>query len=236
MLAALVNERGQVQMPGFYDDVVPLIAPTSGGSLPSLPFDEAEFHAADRRRGSGGRRRLHDARTPLGPAHVATSTACASGYQGEGAKTVLPARAGAKFSFRLVPRQDPNKIAAALEQRLRALCPPGIRMELIDIHGAPGVVVPLESPYMAAAGRAIEQGFGRRAGVHARRGLDPGRGDLSRNAGSRYAAAGLGPGRRQHAQPERKILPGRFPSRHQGQRTICGEELARRSRQMTTPR
>jgi succinyl-diaminopimelate desuccinylase len=74
---------------------------------------------------------------------------------------VLPARAGAKFSFRLVPNQDPKKITAALEEFLRGLCPRGIRMELIDFHGAPGVVVSLDSPYIAAAKRAIEQGFGR---------------------------------------------------------------------------
>ena len=50
-----------------------------------------------------------------------------AGYQGEGAKTVLPARATAKFSFRLVPNQDPKRISAALEGKLRELCPPGIR-------------------------------------------------------------------------------------------------------------
>jgi acetylornithine deacetylase/succinyl-diaminopimelate desuccinylase-like protein len=84
------------------------------------------------------------------------------GYQGEGAKTILPARAGAKFSFRLVPKQDPKKLTAALEKRLSELCPAGITMELIDFHGAPGVVVLLDSPYIAAAERAIEQGFGRK--------------------------------------------------------------------------
>jgi succinyl-diaminopimelate desuccinylase len=92
-----------------------------------------------------------------------------SGYEGEGAKTVLPAKAMAKFSFRLVPKQDPKKISAALEKRLRELCPQGIEMELIDFHGAPGVVVPLDSPYIAAAERAIEAGFGRPP-VHIREG------------------------------------------------------------------
>ena len=77
-----------------------------------------------------------------------------SGYQGEGAKTVLPARAGAKFSFRLVPDQDPRKISRSLKKKLRAMCPKGITMELVEYHGAPGVVVPLDSPYVAAAERA----------------------------------------------------------------------------------
>jgi succinyl-diaminopimelate desuccinylase len=68
-----------------------------------------------------------------------------------------------------VPEQDPAKITKALKARLEELCPPGIRMELIDFHGAPGVVVPLESPYIAAAERAIAAGFGKEP-VHIREG------------------------------------------------------------------
>jgi succinyl-diaminopimelate desuccinylase len=83
------------------------------------------------------------------------------GYQGEGGKTVLPAEAGAKFSFRLVPDQDTEKIAAGLRQRLETLCPPGVRWELIETHSSPAILVPPDSPYVVAAGRAIEQGFGR---------------------------------------------------------------------------
>ena len=73
----------------------------------------------------------------------------------------MPAKASAKFSFRLVPNQDPKKIGKALETHLRKMCPAGVTMELIDFSGAPGVVVPLESPYVAAASRAIEHGFGK---------------------------------------------------------------------------
>jgi succinyl-diaminopimelate desuccinylase len=159
MLSALVNERGQVQIPGFYDDVEPL-TPREREAFGRLPFDEAEF-----------RRKLEVAALAGEEGFTTLERRWArptfdvngltSGYQGEGAKTVLPARASAKFSFRLVPRQDPKKISAALEKRLRALCPPGIKLELIDFHGAPGVVVPLDSPYVAAAQRAIEAGFGR---------------------------------------------------------------------------
>jgi acetylornithine deacetylase/succinyl-diaminopimelate desuccinylase-like protein len=82
------------------------------------------------------------------------------GYQGGGSKTVLPAKAGVKFSFRLVPDQDPAKIQQALRSHLELLLPPGIQMELIDMHSARGIVVPLESRYMEAAAQAIEQGFG----------------------------------------------------------------------------
>jgi succinyl-diaminopimelate desuccinylase len=92
-----------------------------------------------------------------------------SGYQGEGAKTVLPAWASAKFSFRLVPNQNPAKVTTSLRRFFEARLPPGIEMELIDHHGAPGVVISLDSPYMRAAAVAIEAGFGR-APVYIREG------------------------------------------------------------------
>lgn len=160
ILAALVNEQGQVQVPGFYDDVTPL-TDRERKAFAALPFDEAGFM---RKLGVAG------LQGEVGFTTLERRWARPtfdinglwSGYQGEGAKTILPARAGAKFSFRLVPNQDPHKLTVALERRIRELVPAGITMELIDFHGAPGVVVPLDSPYVAAAERAIEEGFGRR--------------------------------------------------------------------------
>ena len=160
MLAALINERGQVQIPGFYD-AVEALSVRERAEFKKLPFDEAQFMkqlGVAALRGEEGFSTLE--RRWARPTFDVSGLS--SGYQGEGAKTVLPARAVAKFSFRLVPKQDPKKISAALEKRLRELCPPGIKMELIDFHGAPGVVIPLDSPYVAAAERAIEQGFGKR--------------------------------------------------------------------------
>jgi succinyl-diaminopimelate desuccinylase len=160
MLAALVNERGQVQVPGFYDEVEAL-SPRERSEFAKLPFDEAAFMkqvSVGALSGEEGFSTLE--RRWARPTFDINGLW--SGYQGEGAKTILPARAGAKFSFRLVPKQDPKKITAALKKRLGELCPGGISMELIDFHGAPGVVVPLDSPYIAAAERAIEQGFGRK--------------------------------------------------------------------------
>ncbi len=160
LLAALVNEQGQVQIPGFYDDVTPL-SPKEREQFASLGFSDQEFMeqlGVDGVTGEVGYTTLE--RRWARPTYDVNGLW--SGYQGEGSKTVLPARAGAKFSFRLVPNQDPRKIHVALEKKLRGLCPPGIKLELIPFHGAPGVVVPLDSPYMAAAAKAIEQGFGTR--------------------------------------------------------------------------
>ncbi len=167
MLAALVDEKGRVQVPGFYDDVLPL-TDRERKQFASLPFNEAEFKkqiGVDAVAGEAGYTTLE--RRSARPTFDINGLT--SGYQGEGAKTILPARASAKFSFRLVPKQDPAKIAKSLEKKLRELCPPGIKMELEQFGGAPGVVVPLESPFVAAAAKAIEHGFGK-APVYIREG------------------------------------------------------------------
>jgi succinyl-diaminopimelate desuccinylase len=160
MLAALVDDQGRVQVPGFYDEVTPLTE-RERKQFADLPYDEAEFMASigiDATAGEVGF--TNQERRWARP--TCEINGLTSGYQGEGAKTVLPAKASAKFSFRLVPKQDPAKIQDTLEAMLKKLCPAGIRMQLKAYHGAPGVVVPLESPYVAAAERAIEKGFGKR--------------------------------------------------------------------------
>ncbi|MCA9187228.1 MAG: dipeptidase [Pirellulaceae bacterium] len=159
MLSALVDSKGRVQVPHFYDKVVPL-GDEERKQFAALPFSESAFMkqiGVDGVSGEEGYTTLE--RRWARP--TCDINGLTSGYQGEGAKTVLPSRASAKFSFRLVPNQDPHDVTVELKKMLQAMCPPGIAMELIDFHGAPGFVLPLDSPYMAAASRAIEQGFGR---------------------------------------------------------------------------
>ncbi len=160
ILAGLIDGHGRIQIPGFYDEVVPL-TDRERKEFAALPFDEAGFFrqiGVDAAVGEEGYTSLE--RRWARP----TFDICGmwSGYQGEGAKTVLPSTAGAKISFRLVPNQDPEKITAGLKQKINELCPPGIRFELIDAHGSAAVMVPLDSPYIEAAARAIEHAFGRR--------------------------------------------------------------------------
>lgn len=160
MLAGLVDQQGRIQIPGFYDDVVEL-SDREREELRRLPFDEQRFYAeigVETGWGEAGY-------TPLERRWTRPSydiCGLGSGYQGEGFKTVLPATAGAKLSFRLVPRQDPEKISRQLRRRLEELCPPGVTFELSDSHGSPAMLVSLESPWIAAAARAIEVAFGRR--------------------------------------------------------------------------
>ncbi len=160
ILAGLIDGQGRIQIPGFYDDVVPL-TDRERKEFAALPFDEPGFFrqiGVDAAMGEQGYTSLE--RRWARP----TFDICGmwSGYQGEGAKTVLPSTSGAKISFRLVPNQNPEKITAGLKQKLNQLCPPGIRFELIDAHGSPAVMVPLDSPYIEAAARAIQHAFGRR--------------------------------------------------------------------------
>jgi acetylornithine deacetylase/succinyl-diaminopimelate desuccinylase-like protein len=160
MLAGLVDPRGRVLLPGFYDDVVPL-SDREREELRRLEFDERAYFAqlgVETGTGEEGFSVLE--RRWARP----TFDLCGlwGGYQAEKAKTIIPAAAGAKLSFRLVPHQRPEAVTEALRRRLEELLPPGIRMELIDVHRSPGVVVPLESPFVAAAARAIEHAFGRR--------------------------------------------------------------------------
>ncbi|MBN1910598.1 MAG: dipeptidase [Pirellulales bacterium] len=158
ILASLIDDKGVVQIPGFYDDVVPL-SDAERKSLAELPFDEAEYMkevGVKQLAGEAGYTTLE--RRWARP----TFDLCGltSGYQGEGAKTVLPSRASAKLSFRLVANQDPDKITQSLRKHLDRVCPPGIEMELIAHQGSGGVLVSQDSPYMKAASRAIEQAFG----------------------------------------------------------------------------
>ncbi len=158
MLGAVVDEQGRIQIPGFYDDIEDL-SEREMQQLAELDFCEEEYRrelGVTELAGEKGYSTLHRRWCrPTFDIHGLWS-----GYQGAGAKTVLPSVAGAKFSCRLVPRQDPGKIKASLQQMFQALVPPGIKMDLVASQGSPGFVLPLESPFVSAAARAIERGFG----------------------------------------------------------------------------
>jgi len=159
MLGGLIDEEGRIQVPGFYDDVLTL-PDSEREQLASLPFDQRSFmeqlgvtELAGERGYSTLERRW--ARPTFDINGMTT------GYGGEGSKTIIPATAAGKFSFRLVPNQDPAKVAEALQTRLEELCPRGISMELEAQHGSAGFVVDPTRPAVSAAVRAIERGFGR---------------------------------------------------------------------------
>ena len=157
LLASLIDDCGRITVPGMYDDVAPL-AERERQQIAALPFTEEAFMQQIGVRALAG----EEGFTTL-ERRWARPTFDVHGIWGgqQVSKTAIPARAGAKFSFRLVPSQDPQKIVAATRKYLAERCPPGIEIELLSSHGAKGVVVPLDSPYVAAASRAIQRGFGR---------------------------------------------------------------------------
>ncbi len=158
MVAALHDETGRVQIPGFYDDLVDL-GDEERAQLAELPFDESAYLdglGVDAVWGEDGYTTLE--RRWARP--TCDVNGIVSGYTGEGPKTIVPATAMAKISCRLVPDQDPAKIADSLEQFLRQQCLPGLKVSFRRYHGAGGLVIPPDSPYMQAASRAIEKAFG----------------------------------------------------------------------------
>jgi acetylornithine deacetylase/succinyl-diaminopimelate desuccinylase-like protein len=159
MLAQLKDAAGRVDIPGFYDAVRP-IAAEERQALAALPLDEARLAAELGAAALVG----EEGYTPLERLWARPTLdvhGLWGGFSGEGAKTVIPARAGAKLSCRLVPDQNPDAIAALVAAQLERLAPPGVRVQVRVLHGGRPVVTPLDHPALQAAGRAIERGFGK---------------------------------------------------------------------------
>lgn len=158
MLSSLIDELGRIRIPGFYDDVLEL-SEIEREQLERLKFSESDYLqevGVEEAFGEFGFSTLERRWCrPTFDIHGLWS-----GYQGEEAKTVLPSKAGAKFSFRLVPDQNPDQIKSNLRAWLVQQCPPGIKMKLAMSGGTSGFVLPIDSPYMTAAAQAIERGFG----------------------------------------------------------------------------
>ena len=158
LISSMVDQQGRIQIPGFYDRVRPL-EPRERQQWKGLPQDDREFAAAvgvDQLFGEGGF--TTDERRWARPTFDVNGLR--SGHQGEGVKTIIPATASAKISFRLVPDQDPQEITPALEQHLRNHAPAGVRWSLRVEHGAPGMLANTESRFVQAATDAIEKAFG----------------------------------------------------------------------------
>ena len=158
MLAGLIDENGRILVPNIYDDVCGL-TDLEKAELQKLPFNEQEFFKRiGLPEGFGERGFTTLQRRWCRPTFDVNGITC--GYQGEGSKTIIPKQASAKFTFRLVPNQKPEKVAENVKKRLMALLPPGVEMLLKFEHGAPGMVVSLESPVIQKAATALQDVFG----------------------------------------------------------------------------
>lgn len=159
IVAALKDADGVVQIPGFYDDVLKL-EKSERDSFASLDYTDDVLRketGAPSPFGEKGYTNLERmwARPTL------DVNGLWSGYTSEGAKTIIPAKAGAKVSMRLVPNQDPRKIAELFTKHVQSIAPEGVKVKVTDMHGAAAVLVPRDSEMMQAGMRAMEHGFGK---------------------------------------------------------------------------
>ncbi|MBZ5593695.1 MAG: dipeptidase [Acidobacteriia bacterium] len=154
LLAKAKNSRGEIKVPGIYDDVEPP-APSEKESWARLPFKEKDFLKNE----VGSAKLIGESKFSVLERIWARPTfevhGIAGGFTGPGSKTVIPAKAMAKVSFRLVPRQDPDKIIAAFRQFVKKNAPRGIQLEVRVLSASPGLSVNPDHPAIQTAARAF---------------------------------------------------------------------------------
>lgn len=160
LLAALHDADGRVTVPGFYNDVIPL-TDEERELFARLPFDEDEWlrTAGDSRAAHG--ERGHTTLERIWARPTAEVNGMWGGHTGPGGKTIVPAEAHAKISFRLVAAQDPSKIQMAFESWVAEHVPAGVEAEVrVPGGGVRPCFSPIDSPGVKAARRAMERAFG----------------------------------------------------------------------------
>jgi acetylornithine deacetylase/succinyl-diaminopimelate desuccinylase-like protein len=161
LFAKLHDKNFRVTVPGFYNDVTPL-SRAERKALAKLPFSAKEFQKTIGSPALCGEKGFS----------VAEQVWCRptlelngmwGGYIGEGSKTVIPSKAHAKFSTRLVPRQDPDKISRLVERHIRKLLPKTVKCDFQVLSTGKPWVAPYTHPFFEVAHDALEKGFGKRA-------------------------------------------------------------------------
>lgn len=160
MIASLTDENNRITIPGFYDKVQELTA-DERAEMAKAPFSLEEYKKAldlDEVHGEAGYSTIE--RTGIRP----TLDVCGiwGGYTGEGAKTVLPSKAYAKISMRLVPDQNHEEIAELFTKHFMNIAPTSIKVKVTNLHGGQGYVSPTGDKAYIAASRAYEKTFGKK--------------------------------------------------------------------------
>lgn len=160
LIARLKDDYGRVTIPGFYDDVLDASDEEKEG-IASLPFDEAKYCAANgvgASRGEFG----YSVLERLWTRPTLDVNGMWSGFTGVGAKTVLPAKATAKISMRLVPNQETHDIAKKFEAYFRAIAPKTVTVKITDLHGGNPALTAPDSKGILAASAAMESAYGKK--------------------------------------------------------------------------
>jgi len=205
IIARLKDENGRVTIPGFYDKVVP-VSDDQRRNLASLPFDDDAYL------------KLTGSPAPCGETGYTTLermwvrptldvNGLVSGHVGEGAKTIIPAKALAKVSMRLVPHQDPDEIAELFIKYVQEIAPKTARVEARKLSAGVSFLAPYDHPAFQAAIRALEKGFGKRAVFIREGGSVPFVGTIHDTLGAPCILLGLGlPDENSHAPNEKLYL------------------------------
>lgn len=201
ILATMHDADGRVAIPGFYDAVRPF-PDAVREQMRTLPFSDAQLmhevgvHALGGEPGYTTLERLWTRPT-------CEVNGLLSGYTGEGAKTVLPAAAMAKVSFRLVPDQEPDAIAELVQAHLARVTPPGVTVDVTVLHGGRPWRAELRGPIIEAGKVALQAAFGREPVITGEGGSIPVVGDFERILGAPVLLMGFGlPGENAHAPDE----------------------------------
>jgi acetylornithine deacetylase/succinyl-diaminopimelate desuccinylase-like protein len=159
IIAGLHDRNGKITIPGFYDDVLKLSA-KERSAYKKLPWNDRKYAS------ELGVQQLYGEKgyTTLERLWARPTLECNGiwgGFTGEGAKTVLPSKASAKISMRLVPNQSSAKIAKLFEKHIRKIAPKTVKISVKSLHGGEPAITPIESPGVQAAVAALKKGFGK---------------------------------------------------------------------------
>lgn len=190
MIAKVIGPDGRIAIPHFYDDVEELSA-EERAMIASIPFSEDRYKKAidvDELRGEAGYSTIE--RNSCRPSFDVCGIW--GGYTGEGAKTVLPSKAYAKVSARLVPHQQHEKISQLFVDYIASIAPKCVKVTVTPLHGGEGYVCPITLPAYKAAEAGFEKAFGKRPLAVRRGGSIPIISDFERELGVKTILMGFG--------------------------------------------
>ena len=161
MLASMKDETGRITIPGFYDKVIELSG-AERDKLAERPHNEEEYCDDLGLGATGGGEKGYSTTERATIRPTFDINGIWGGYIGEGAKTVLPSKAFAKLSMRLVPDQEPDEITQLFSDHFKKIAPPTVKVEVRPHHGGEPAVVSTTSPGYLAAEKAMEKSFGKK--------------------------------------------------------------------------